>query len=153
MQGERKTLEHSALKRMSPSNFSPQGCGKRKEYKSQREWKTPRKQDFLNTTGLTHIWTHRDGSHRHKVCTGRVIEVKAEVDTWVFSSDVIQSCGGKKHLLREHKYLDPSHPKHSQFTLLYCPTLHHLDPTFSNCVTNQCRGHIKELKVAKQMWQ
>lgn len=37
--------------------------------KSQWGWKTPRKQDLLNKTGLTHTWTQRRW-HLHNACTG-----------------------------------------------------------------------------------
>lgn len=47
-------------------------------------WKTPRKQDFLNTAGPTHIQTHRDWQLAHgllRSALDRVPALRREVDT------------------------------------------------------------------------
>ena len=53
------TLSHLKAQR-TPKNR------KQKEFKSKREWWTARAHGLPDTTGLKHIWTHRDCGRTHK---------------------------------------------------------------------------------------
>ena len=85
-QTDRQTLEHQVLYGMSPSNPSPQGSWSYEEKEAERWWE-PVGMEYiketrpLNTTGLTHIWTHRNcGSmHRSKMDRGSTLREK---ETW-----------------------------------------------------------------------
>lgn len=65
----------SPKKEKFQSNPSPSGLwehykrGSRKSVKARIEWKKPRNQGLLDTTGLVHIWTQRL-QHLHRACMG-----------------------------------------------------------------------------------
>lgn len=64
-----ETLEASHLELSVPSNPSPQGSGnpmeRRWDYKSQREWKIPKKQGLVNASEA-HM--NRDWGSTHRAC-------------------------------------------------------------------------------------
>ena len=69
-----ETLEHSIINRMSPSILSPQDSGSFVEDGVERvlelERMEKKEQGLLNTAGLMHMCTYRDGSREQRVYTG-----------------------------------------------------------------------------------